>query len=114
MQTEISRSIYQAIRAAILLKQPIAITYKDGTDRLLCPHVLGLNREGRPQGLFYQFGGASNSGLGPDGAPRNWRCIPIEDIHGVQPLSDTLWHTAPNHTRPQTCVWDIDVSVEWG
>jgi hypothetical protein len=27
-------------------------------------------------------------------------------------LLQDMWHTAPNHTRPQTCVAEVDVDAE--
>src|SRR5437870_2151528 len=42
--------------------QPVWAIY-DGLPRLVCPHALGRNREGRLRALCYQFGGSSGSGL---------------------------------------------------
>src|SRR5262249_33922766 len=33
------------------------------------------NRLGQPRALCYQYGGESESGLGPIGSPDNWRCV---------------------------------------
>ena len=101
-------STYQIVRDAIINKKQI-IGFYDGHPREMCPHVIG-SKNGREQALFYQFGGSSKSGLGPPGARENWRCIPIEGLQQVS-SRDGAWHTAPNHSRPQTCVDDIDVEV---
>jgi hypothetical protein len=76
----------------------------------MCPHVLGVNKYGRPQALFYQFAGESSSGLAPMGSGENWRCLPIEGLTAVS-VQHGDWFTAPNHSRPQTCVDRIDVEV---
>ena len=60
----------------------------------------------RQQALFYQFDGHSSSGLGPDGSPGNWRCMFLDELSDVS-AEQGEWHTAPNHTRPQTCVDDL-------
>jgi hypothetical protein len=104
-------STYQIIRQAIIDKNQIIADY-DGYHREMCPHVIG-RKQGREQALFYQFGGDSKSGLDttPD-SPSNWRCIPIEGLSGVSAQSGN-WYSAPNHSRPQTCVDEIDVDVSF-
>lgn len=46
-----------------------------GEAELFCPHRLGRNQAGQSRVLCYQYGGDSESGLGPAGSPANWRCI---------------------------------------
>ena len=101
--------VYLMVREAILRKQVIVATYK-GHKRLMCPHVIGRGKGGRPQALFYQFGGTSESGLGPPGSPQNWRCLPIDGLSEVS-VTDGDWHTCTRHTREQTCVNVVDVEV---
>jgi|HubBroStandDraft_2_1064218.scaffolds.fasta_scaffold753400_1 hypothetical protein len=100
---------YDIVKNAILLRSPVSAIY-DGRVRLLCPHVLGESGAGRLQALFYQFAGESSRGIEPDGSPANWRCLALEKLHSVRPI-DGRWHTAPNHSRPQTCVrmihWEV-------
>ena len=76
------RSNYDIVKQAIIDKDQVIATY-DGYTREMCPHVIGTNKDGRPQALFYQFGGESKSGLGPVGSDRNWRCIPVEALTNV-------------------------------
>lgn len=99
---------YSLIRQAIQNKEQVIATYQ-GHEREMCPHVLGT-KKGRQQALFYQFEGTSKSGLRPDGSPENWRCIFIDELENVR-TREGPWHTAPNHSRPQTCVDQIDVEV---
>ncbi len=101
---------YALVRQAIIDNHQVFATY-NGYPREMCPHVIGRKR-GRRQALFYQFGGDSESGLRPDGSPNNWRCIPVDELRDVT-IRPGEWHTAPNHSRPQTCVDEIDVEVRF-
>lgn len=103
---------YTIIRNAILNKDSIAGRYH-GFARQLSPHVIGTNRQGQRQALFYQYGGESETGLGPPGSRKNWRCIPIDDMAGVSTVSGE-WHTADEHgVRSQVCVKVVDVEVAY-
>ncbi|MGA9284212.1 MAG: hypothetical protein WBV85_02100 [Solirubrobacteraceae bacterium] len=97
--------IYETVRQAILEKHQVIAAY-NGHVREMCPHVIGM-KNGRPQALFFQFGGTSSSDSLPGG---EWRCIPIEGLQDVVSQAGE-WHTAPNHSQPQTCVYVIDVGV---
>lgn len=61
--------------------------------------------------LCYQYGGESESGLEPAGSPANWRCIALEQLCRVK-LIDRGWWTAPNYSRPSSCVTDADIDAE--
>jgi hypothetical protein len=99
---------YALIRDAVVRKRQVIAIYH-GRRRELCPHVLGTKR-GRRQALFYQFGGESQSGLGPLGSATNWRCIPVDELSDVR-TRDGQWFTADDHSRPETCVDYVDVQV---
>ena len=101
-------NVYAMIRQAIINKEQVFATY-NGYRREMTPHVIGT-KNGKEQALFYQFGGDSSSGLGAAGSPSNWRCIPISGLSDVE-TREGEWHTAPNHSRPQTCVGNIDKEV---
>src|SRR4051812_47093909 len=75
--------MYRLIWAAIANRQPIRAIYKE-LPRLFCPHRVGRNRLGEPRVLCYQYGGDSESGLGPIGSPENWRCIVFEKLRRVE------------------------------
>ena len=94
--------MYQLIWTAVASKRPISAVYKDRF-RLFCPHRLGRNREGKRRVLCYQYGGDSETGLAPVGSPENWRCVVFEKLRRVELLSGS-WKTAPNHSRPATCI----------
>lgn len=101
---------YALIRTAVVGRRPLAAVYHSRL-RLVCPHKLGWNSDGRPQVLCYQYGGESESGLRPSGAPDNWRCLAVENLLEVAVL-EGAWRTAPNHTRPQTCIARVDVDAD--
>jgi hypothetical protein len=98
------------IRSAIVHRRPIAARYR-GRRRLLCPHLLGWNKQRRLQVLCYQYGGDSETGLEPASAPDNWRCLAVENLTQVE-LLDGPWQTAENHSRLQTCIEDVELDVD--
>jgi len=89
---------------------PIAALYKE-LPRLFCPHRLGRNSKGQLRVLCYQYGGESESGLGPPGSSDNWRCISLDKLSAIEPLEGP-WRTAPNHSRPASCIVDPDIDEE--
>jgi hypothetical protein len=105
-----TEEIYRLVRRAVVSRSPISAIYH-GYGRLLCPHRLGWNRRRQPRVLCYQYGGESQSGLQPVGASANWRCIAVDELSQVE-LLDDAWRTAPNHSRPQTCVAEVDVDAD--
>src|ERR1700739_2469874 len=102
--------IYRLVWTAIATRQPISALYKDRL-RLFCPHRLGRNRNKQLRVLCYQYGGDSESGLAPMGSPENWRGVVLEKLRKVE-LVNGSWKTAPNHSRPATCVVDADIDAE--
>ncbi|HWZ31424.1 MAG TPA: hypothetical protein VNX18_08840 [Bryobacteraceae bacterium] len=102
--------IYRLLWTAVSGRRPIEAWYR-GRRRLMCPHRLGRNQAGELRVLCYQYGGESDSGLEPPGSPANWRCIVLERLSRVKLLDDD-WQTAPNHSRPQSCVPDVDMDAE--
>jgi len=102
--------IYRLVWTAVANKQCMRAIYKE-RPRLFCPHRLGRNQAGQGRVLCYQYGGESESGLAPMGSPANWRCIVLEKLRAVE-LLEGSWKTAPNHSRPATCVIEADIDAE--
>jgi hypothetical protein len=102
--------LYRMVRKAVATRRPMGATYHNRY-RLLCPHRLGRNKAGQLRVLCYQYGGESESGLRAAGSPANWRCIALDKLGEVEILSGA-WRTAPNHSRPGSCVVDADVDAE--
>src|SRR5262249_12916174 len=109
-QFQTVEEIYRLVWTAVANKQPIEANYQ-GRHRLFCPHRLGRNREGQLRVLWYQYGGESRSGLQAVGSPSNWRCVVLEKLSRVKLLED-FWRTAPNHSRPASCVAQADIDAE--
>ena len=109
-QIQTVEEIYRLVWTAVANKQPIEASYQ-GRHRLFCPHRLGRNRLGQPRVLCYQYGGESESGLGPIGSPENWRCVVFEKLRRVK-LLDGSWKTAPNHSRPASWVVEAEIDAE--
>ena len=109
-QIQTVEEIYRLVWTAVANRQPIEAVYQERL-RLFCPHRLGRNRAGRLRVLCYQYGGESQSGLEPVGSPANWRCVALEKLSRVKLLIGA-WQTAPNHSRPASCVVDADVDAE--
>ena len=109
-KAQVLDEIYALLRRAAAGKQPVAAVY-DGLPRLLCPHVLGRNREGRLRAFCYQYGGSSGSGLrmGPEGMS-GWRCIAVDKLSHVE-LRTGVWRTEPRASR-QSCVEEIDFDAD--
>ncbi len=102
--------VYRLIWTAVEHRCPIAAVYHH-RQRLLCPHRLGRNKQGQLRVLCYQYGGESESGLQSLGSPDNWRCIAVEKLSAVE-LLEGSWRTAPNHSRPASCIADADIDAE--
>jgi len=109
-QIQTVEEIYRLVWTAVASKTPVEAIYQ-GRSRLFCPHRLGRNREGQLRVLCYQYGGESQSGLHPVGSPANWRCVALEKLSRVK-LVESAWRTAPNHSRPASCVTETDIDAE--
>src|SRR5215475_11575584 len=109
-QFQTVEEIYRLVWTAVRHRQPIEATYQR-RPRLFCPHRLGRNAEGQLRVVCYQYGGESQSGLQPVGSPANWRCVALEKLSQVR-LVEGAWSTAPNHSRPGSCVAEADIDAE--
>jgi hypothetical protein len=109
-QIQTVEDIYRLVWTAIATKTPIEARYS-GRQRLLCPHRLGRNKDGELRVLCYQYGGQSVSGLQWSTSPENWRCLVLEKLSQVK-LREEAWRTAPNHSRPSTCVAQADIDAD--
>ena len=97
---------YATIRQAILDRCCLSANYR-GELWHFAPHALGRSNSGETNVMAFQYGGSSSKGLPPGG---QWRCFRVEDLSGVY-RNDDPWHTAPDHSRPNTCVTRVDVQV---
>ncbi len=109
-QIQTVEEIYELVWSAVANKRSLEAIYQ-GRHRLFSPHRLGRNRDGLLRVLCYQYGGDSSSGLEPGSSSANWRCMALEKLSRVRVLDDA-WHTAPNHSRPTSCVAQADIDAE--
>ena len=109
IRTQSTDDILVTIREAILKRMPIRVRY-DGGERLLCPHMLGRNKEGRGRILCLQLGGESASGLGRKDAHEEWRCLALEKLSYVE-LADVAWQPASSSLRRPKCLDSIELEV---
>lgn len=110
MSEKKTMDVYDLIAGAIRNKRNLTAEY-GGYVRKLCPHALGT-KNGRVQCLFYQYDGGSRRGILQPGSPDNWRCIPLDGLSNVA-FEAGEWCTAENYSRPNTCIDDIEVEVEF-
>ncbi len=102
--------IFALLRVAAARKQPVSAIYED-LPRLLCPHLLGRNREGRLRAFCYQFGGESSSGLRPvSEGLGGWRCIAVDKLSQVE-LRAGAWRTESRSGR-QHCIQEIEFDAD--
>lgn len=47
----------------------------------------------------------------PDRSPGNWRCMALGQLSRVELLGGA-WRTAPNHSRPASCIVTTDVDAD--
>ena len=97
---------YALFEDAILAGQQVICTY-DGHHREICPHIIGLNKDGKEAVLAWQFAGGSKGGLPPGG---QWRCLILANVRNAR-VRDGVWHTGPYHQATQTCVTDIYLDI---
>ncbi|HVI78584.1 MAG TPA: hypothetical protein VM715_10575 [Candidatus Acidoferrum sp.] len=102
---------YRLVWNAVSRRCAIAATYR-GRRRLLSPHRLGRNAAGEVRVLCYQYAGESASGLEPVGSQANWRCLELGRLSCVELREQNVWQTAPNHSRPASCVVKADIDAE--
>jgi hypothetical protein len=102
--------VYRLVWTSVDRKEPIEASY-EGRHRRLCPHRLGRNSKGELRVLCYQYGGESRSKLQQSDCSANWRCMVVEKLRHVRVLEGER-RTAPNHSRPASCVVDADIDAE--
>lgn len=104
--------VQDTIVEAIRKKSPLRVI-RDGYERLICPYRTGWSREGSYNLIHYQFGGYSESGLGPDGSSENWRCQRVSSFSEAE-IIDGPWHEPT--VKPKTrghCVEQVQAEINY-
>ena len=94
---------YALFRSAILREQQVVCSY-DGRVRELCPHIIGINRQGEEVVLAWQFAGSSSGKL------PQWRCLKLAHVRDAATRTGR-WHEGGSHRSQQTCVREVDLDV---
>ena len=94
---------YTLFRNAILREQQVVCCY-DGRVRELCPHIIGVNRQGEEVVLAWQFAGSSSGKL------PQWRCLKLAHVRDAATRTGR-WHEGGLHRSQQTCVRDVDLDI---
>jgi hypothetical protein len=94
---------YALFRDAILAEQQVMCTYH-GSDRELCPHIIGTNKDGEEVVLAWQFAGTSSGKL------PQWRCLKLAKVQAAH-LRGGRWHEGSSHKTAQKCVTEIDLDI---
>jgi hypothetical protein len=102
---------YNVIKNAILNKKQIKGNY-GGYYRELCPHAMGKNKNGTINVISYQFGGATSKGALSSDRTKNWKCMDINKLT-ITSIEDGIWHSADNHSKPATCIDDVEVEIAY-
>ena len=97
----------EILRDAIIRKRQIR-AYYDGYYREMCPHATGW-KGGVHHVLSFQFGGQSRRQLPLSG---QWKCMEIDGLSSLIAV-DGEWHTGASHSRPQSCIDQIEVEVAY-
>lgn len=101
--------IAQVIRTAILHHRSIQAVYGD-RERLLCPHMLGRNKDGQLRVLCLQIGGDSARGLTQRDGPGDWRCMALERFTAVV-YSTSPWVNATESMKRPACIDDVELEA---
>jgi hypothetical protein len=108
-QIQTAEEIYRLVWTAVENKQPIGRCIKGGSGCFAHIDWAGIAKDGFAYSAINTA--ESLSGLQPAGSPANWRCVALEKLSRVK-LTDDAWHTAPNHSRPASCVAEADIDAE--
>ena len=103
--------IYRLVWTAVENRQPNRGDVSERS-RLFCPHRLGRNDKGGFAYSAINTAGRAESGLQPGGlACKLALCCTGETQQGEVNWTDA-WRTAPNHSRPASCMAEADIDAE--
>lgn len=113
MTTAAPPTAWAPLEAALRQRQPVHVSYH-GRQRLISPHALGWNNNGRALVLGYQTGGqTSTGGLSADPRQR-WRCLFVDEVDHVTDADPAHpWGTADNYnpTRPFSAIHNVTIAI---
>jgi len=100
---------WDLLAEALARRRPVRARYR-GTERLLCPHLLG-HKNGRAKVLCYQSGGATSQGRLPKEPSQCWRSLFVDDLEDAKIVNGGFWATADNYSLNTNCVDKVEICV---
>ena len=96
---------------ALLERRPVRLRYH-GSERTVCPHVLGW-KNGRAKALVYQVGGLTSQGPLPADPRQRWRSVFVDEVE----VEDAVvlaggWESGENFSLACNCVDQVEVAVD--
>lgn len=92
----------ELIARAIRERKVIILRYADGSLRSVCPHAMGLGKDGRRRVLAYQFDGETGEG---------WRDLILSRIVEVVRLRNWRWRSAGNYAGGGKSIRTLEVAI---
>jgi hypothetical protein len=102
--------LYQLVWTAVASKRPIEARYQ-GHPRYFVRTDWGGIGKGKCECCAISTAGKARADFSRRGSPANWRCLALEKLSCVRLLED-VWRTAPNHSRPASCLINADIDAE--
>lgn len=99
---------YALLRQAITEHFCLSAHYRNQL-RHFSPYALGLDAKGKHKVLVFQYGGESASGRLPKNG--EWRCFDVHLLSTLKRNRDVWRAESGAHSRPNSCVTEIDVEV---
>ena len=96
------------LERAVVERRRVRLRYH-GTERVVCPHVLGW-KSGRAKALLYQVDGTTSQGLLPDDPRQRWRSMFVDEIEAATVVGG-CWESAENFSVSSSCVDVVGVAV---
>lgn len=89
-------AVWDILARSLSEQRPVRARYH-GSERLLCPHLLGW-KNGRATMLAYQAAGTTSTGLPP---AARWRTMFLDEIEEPE-ITNQHWETAHNYSPPDS------------
>lgn len=109
MTAEGHEEIDRTIRQAVVGRKAVRVTY-EGQERLVCPYMIGRNREGQTRVLCLQVGGASTTGLEQKNGAGDWRCLALEKI-GRAECTSLPWVSVGDFVVRPKCIDQVELTA---
>lgn len=110
--TQPPEEIDRTIRQSLINRKTVRVSYDDG-ERVVCPYMIGRNREGRVRVLCLQLAGTSATGLEQRAGAGDWRCLALEKISRVDPLA-LPWRVAESAVQRPKCIDHVELAADAG